>query len=50
MTWELLWQIIFIFFTAVFAVMAVAITFLGARDIRRLFERLKEPEPPEEEA
>lgn len=49
MTWELLWQTVFIVFTAVFAIMAVAITFLGARDIRRLFERLQEQEPPEEE-
>lgn len=50
MTWELLWQIVFVVFTTVFAIMAVAITFLGARDIRRLVQKLQEQEPPEKDS
>ena len=41
MPWELVWKIVFIGFLATFAIMSVFVTILGARDIRRLLERLR---------
>ena len=41
MPWELIWKIVFLGFLATFAVMSVFVTILGARDIRRLLERLR---------
>ena len=42
MTWEIVWKIVFVIVMAAFAVMAVAVTFLGARDIKRLLSALRE--------
>ncbi len=42
MTWMLFWKILFIAVMAVFTVMSVLVTVLGARDIRRLLAGLRE--------
>ena len=44
MTWELVWQLVFIGFSAIFAVMSVFVTILGARDIKRLLIGLRSQE------
>ena len=40
--WIILWKAVFILGLAVFAGMAVWVTIGGARDIRRMLERIKE--------
>lgn len=47
MSWMLFWKICFVVVLAAFAVMAVLVTILGARDVRNLLRRLKED--PEDE-
>lgn len=42
MTWMLFWKIMFVLVMAVFAVMSILVTVLGARDIRRLLSGLKD--------
>ena len=42
MNWELTWKIIFIAVIAVFAMMSVLVTILGARDIQRLLKHLND--------
>ncbi|MFT5469857.1 MAG: putative membrane protein [Verrucomicrobiales bacterium] len=42
MSWMLFWKIVFIAVLSLFAVMTVFTTFLGARDIRKLFRKLDE--------
>lgn len=53
MTWELLWKIVLVLALAGFTVMAVLVTILGARDVRRMLRGLRESkaddEPGEEE-
>ena len=44
MTWILLWKTILILTLASFTVMAVFVTVLGARDIRKLLAALRQPE------
>ena len=44
MTWILLWKIVFILALTTFAVMAVFVSVLGARDIRKLLIALRQPE------
>ena len=44
MTWELVWTVVFIGFLSAFAVMAVFVTILGARDIKRLLDGLRSEE------
>ena len=46
MTWEFIWQIVFIASLILFAVMSVLVTVLGARDIRRLLQRLRRQSDP----
>ncbi len=41
MTWMLFWKICFVVVLGVFALMAVLVTLLGARDVRALLRRLK---------
>jgi hypothetical protein len=42
MTWILFWKSILILAFAIFAVMAVFVTVLGARDIRKLLTALRD--------
>ena len=42
MSWELLWKIVLIGVVGLFALMAVLVTVLGARDIRKLLRGLRE--------
>lgn len=49
MTWELIWKIVFIVVLSLFAVMAVAVTVLGARDVRKLLARLKDEQSEDDE-
>jgi hypothetical protein len=42
MTWELLWKLVFIIVLSAFAVMSIVVTLLGARDIKRLLQRLRD--------
>jgi hypothetical protein len=44
MTWILLWKTVLILALAAFTVMAVFVTVLGARDIRKLLAALRDPE------
>lgn len=44
MTWILLWKTVLIVTLAIFAVMAVFVTVLGARDIKKLLAALRHPE------
>ncbi|MEW4528774.1 hypothetical protein [Maioricimonas sp. JC845] len=44
MNWQLIWQIVLIAVLAMFAVLSVAVTILGALDIRRLLASLGEDE------
>lgn len=44
MNWPLIWKLTFIAVVAVFAVMSVLVTILGARDVRQLIERLRNDE------
>jgi len=41
MTWILFWKIVLVFALTVFAVMAVFVTVLGARDIKKLLTALR---------
>ena len=41
MNWPMIWKLTFIGLVAVFAVMSVMVTVLGARDVRQLIERLR---------
>lgn len=49
MIWELIWKTSFIFILSAFAVMAVATTILGARDVKDLFRDLNEDNSEKEE-
>ena len=42
MTWMLFWKILFIAVMAVFTLMAVLVTILGARDVRSLIAGLRD--------
>ena len=42
MNWELIWKVVFVSVLAMFAVMSVLVTVLGARDIQRLLKGLRE--------
>ena len=42
MTWMLFWKILFIAVMAVFTLMAVLVSILGARDVRRLIAGLRD--------
>ncbi len=44
MTWELLWKLCFIGVIAAFVVMVVLTSVLGARDVKRLMEELRDDE------
>jgi hypothetical protein len=44
MNWEWVWKIVFVVVTGLFAVMAVLVTILGARDVRRLLKSLQDDE------
>lgn len=46
MTWALLWKIVLLASLLMFAVVAVVTTIGGASDIRKLFRRLQEDDPP----
>ena len=48
MTWMLFWKILFIAVMAVFALMAVLVTILGARDVRRLIAGLRDGDESED--
>jgi len=41
MTWVLFWKIVLVLALGVFAVMAVFVTILGARDIKKLLAALR---------
>ena len=42
MTWELIWKLVFIIVLSSFAVMSIVVTVLGARDIKRLLQQLRD--------
>lgn len=42
MSWEWIWKIVFVVVTGFFALMAVLVTILGARDVRRLLQSLQD--------
>ena len=42
MNWPLIWKLTFIGLVAIFAVMSVLVTVLGARDVRQLIARLRD--------
>jgi hypothetical protein len=42
MNWELIWKAVFLLFASLFAVMSVLVTYLGARDVKRLLQGLKD--------
>ena len=42
MTWVLFWKILFIAVMAIFALMAVLVTVLGARDIKSMIAGLRD--------
>jgi len=44
MNWEWIWKIVFVLVTGLFAVMAILVTILGARDVRRLLQSLQDDE------
>ncbi len=44
MDWTLLWKIMLVTLLGLFALMAVAGTIFGARDIRRLLAHLRNPD------
>lgn len=44
MNWEWIWKIVFVVVTGLFGVMAVLVTILGARDVRRLLQSLRHDE------
>ena len=44
MTWELIWKLVFVIVLVTFAVMSVVVTVLGARDIKRLLQHLRDEE------
>jgi hypothetical protein len=46
--WILTWKCVLLIALAVFACMTVCVTIGGARDIRRLFVRLRGDQPPDE--
>lgn len=43
MNWTVLWPLVLVVTLVLFAAMAVLVTILGARDIRRLLAHLREP-------
>jgi hypothetical protein len=47
MSWELLWKIVLIGVVGAFSLMAVLVTILGARDIRKLIKKLRDEEEEE---
>lgn len=47
MTWELIWKLVFILVLSTFAAMSIAVTFLGARDIKRLIRQLRDQDHEE---
>ena len=42
MNWELLWKAVFIVVAGMFGLMSVLVTILGARDVKRLLQHLKD--------
>ena len=42
MSWMLFWKICFVLVLGAFAVLAVLVSWLGARDVRELFRRLRD--------
>ena len=48
MSWMLFWKILFIAVMAVFTLMAVLVTVLGARDVRRLIAGLRDGDDSED--
>ena len=42
--WELIWKVVLVGILAIFTVMSVMVTILGARDIRRLLSSLRDAE------
>ena len=42
MSWMLLWKVMFVVVMLVFSVMALLVTVLGARDIKKLLKALEE--------
>ena len=48
MSWELLWKIIFIIIMVAFALMAVATTILGAKDVKNLLRDLNRDDESED--
>ncbi|MEZ6131779.1 MAG: hypothetical protein R3C59_24230 [Planctomycetaceae bacterium] len=42
MNWEWIWKVVFIVVTSLFALMSVLVTILGALDVKRLLQRLKD--------
>lgn len=48
MTWELFWKIVLIGVVSAFAIMAVLVTVLGGRDVRKLLVKLREEKDEEE--
>lgn len=49
MSWELLWKVVLVAVVGLFALMAILVTVLGARDIRKLLRGLREEEALEDE-
>lgn len=49
MDWTFFWQLILVLMLGLFAVMALAGTILGARDIRRLMVHLRNPNDDDRE-
>ena len=51
MTWELLWKVVLVSTIGLFALMSLFVTFLGARDIKRLIRKLEDPtEDPQQDS
>lgn len=42
MTWILFWKVCFVVVLAIFAVMALLVTVLGARDVKKLLRALRD--------
>ena len=49
MTWELIWKVVLIAVLAIFGIMAVLVSILGARDIKRLLIGLRDQDDDDEE-
>lgn len=44
MSWELLWKVVLIAVVGAFSLMAILVTILGARDIKKLLRKLRDEE------